>query len=125
MASVLVVDDAQLIRRMLQDTLQTAGHEVVGEAVDGEEAVRLFRELRPDLVTLDVTMPGKDGLQVLREIMQFDPQARIVMCTAVGQEPKVIEALDAGAREYVVKPFTRERVLQAIDSALAADGRTG
>ena len=95
----------------------TPGHEVVGEAGNGQEAVDRYRELKPDVVTLDITMPEKDGLSALREIMQLDPGAKVIMCSALGQEGKVLEAVRAGAKEFVVKPFKAERVLAAIDKA--------
>lgn len=119
MARVLIVDDARFMRRVVADVVSAAGHEVAGEAHDGTLVLERYRELRPDVVTLDVTMPGKDGLTVLRELLEEHPDARVVMCTAVGQEPKVMEAMRIGAREYVLKPFRAERLEQAIAVALA------
>ena len=119
MARVLVVDDALFMRKMLSDALSKGGHEVVGEAGDGGEAVDRYRELTPDLTTLDITMPEKDGLQALREIMALDPAARVIMCSALGQESKVIESIKAGAKDFVVKPFQADRVLDAVSKALA------
>ena len=118
MARVLVVDDAAFMRKVLTDTLSKGGHEVVGEAANGMEAVDRFRELRPELTTLDITMPEKDGLTALREILSFDPSAKIVMCSALGQESKVLEAIRAGAKDFVVKPFQPERVLDAVSKAV-------
>jgi two-component system, chemotaxis family, chemotaxis protein CheY len=118
MARVLVVDDAAFMRKMLGDALTKGGHEIVGEAANGNEAVELYTELRPDITTLDITMPEKDGIAALREIMGVDPAARVVMCSALGQEAKVLEAIKAGARDFVVKPFQPDRVLAAIDKAL-------
>jgi two-component system chemotaxis response regulator CheY len=118
MARVLVVDDAAFMRKVLTDTLSRGGHEVVGEAATGMEAVDRFRELRPELTTLDITMPEKDGLTALREILSFDPSAKIVMCSALGQESKVLEAIRAGAKDFVVKPFQPERVLDAVSKAV-------
>jgi two-component system chemotaxis response regulator CheY len=118
MARVLVVDDAAFMRKMLSDTLASGGHEVVGEASNGNEAVQRFQELRPELTTLDITMPEKDGLQALREILSYDPTARVVMCSALGQEAKVLESIKAGAKDFVVKPFAPERVLEAVGKAL-------
>jgi two-component system chemotaxis response regulator CheY len=118
MARVLIVDDAAFMRKMLSDALSSGGHEVVGEASNGNEAVQQFQELRPELTTLDITMPEKDGLQALREILSFDPTARVVMCSALGQESKVLESIKAGAKDFVVKPFQAERVLQAVGKAL-------
>ncbi len=119
MARVLVVDDAAFMRKMLTDTLSKGGHEVVGEASNGMEAVDRFRELRPELTTLDITMPEKDGLTALREILSLDPSAKIVMCSSLGQESKVLEAIRAGAKDFVVKPFQPERVLDAVSKAVA------
>jgi two-component system chemotaxis response regulator CheY len=118
MARVLVVDDAAFMRKVLTDTLSKGGHEIVGEASNGMEAVDRFRELRPELTTLDITMPEKDGLTALREILSFDPSAKIVMCSALGQESKVLEAIRAGAKDFVVKPFQPERVLDAVSKAV-------
>jgi two-component system chemotaxis response regulator CheY len=107
------------MRKMLSDALSSGGHEVVGEASNGNEAVQQFQELRPELTTLDITMPEKDGLQALREILSFDPTARVVMCSALGQESKVLESIKAGAKDFVVKPFQAERVLEAVGKALS------
>ena len=92
MARVLVVDDAAFMRKMVGDALTSGGHEIVGEAGDGAEAIARYQELRPEVTTLDITMPEKDGLEALREIIQLDPDARVVMCSALGQESKVLEA---------------------------------
>ena len=119
MARVLVVDDAAFMRKMVSDALAGGGHEVVGEASNGLEAYDRFQELRPDVTTLDITMPEKDGLTALREILAFDPTARIVMCSALGQEGKVLEAIRSGAKDFVVKPFQRDRVIDAVSKALA------
>ena len=119
MARVLVVDDAAFMRKMLGDVLAKGGHEVVGEGANGNEAVEQFESLKPDIMTLDITMPEKDGLAALREILALDSAARIVMCSALGQETKVLEAIKAGARDFVVKPFQPDRVLDAIGKALA------
>lgn len=118
MARVLIVDDARFMRRVVADVLVAAGHEIAGEATDGSEVLEQFDALRPDVVTLDITMPDRDGLDVLRELMERHPDARIVMCSAVGQEPKVIEAMRLGARDYVVKPFRAERLAEAVAAAL-------
>jgi two-component system, chemotaxis family, chemotaxis protein CheY len=119
MARVLVVDDAAFMRKVLGDALASGGHEVVGEAGNGAEAVQRFQELRPELTTLDITMPEKDGLAALAEIMAIDPAARVVMCSALGQETKVLESIKLGAKDFVVKPFQAPRVLEAISKALA------
>jgi two-component system, chemotaxis family, chemotaxis protein CheY len=119
MARVLVVDDAAFMRKMVSDALAKGGHEVVGEAGNGVEAIAQFQEIKPDLVTLDITMPEKDGLAALAEIVAADPSARVVMCSALGQESKVLEAIKLGAKDFVVKPFQPARVIEAVDKALA------
>jgi two-component system chemotaxis response regulator CheY len=119
MARVLVVDDAAFMRKMVTDALSGGGHEIVGEAANGDEAVQRFQELRPDVMTLDITMPEKDGLAALKEIIAVDPGAKVVMCSALGQESKVLESIKLGAKDFVVKPFQADRVLSAIEKALA------
>jgi two-component system chemotaxis response regulator CheY len=119
MARVLVVDDAAFMRKMVTDALSKGGHEVVGEGANGEEAVTLYQELKPELTTLDITMPEKDGLQALKDIISLDPDARIIMCSALGQESKVLEAVKAGAKDFVVKPFQPDRILDAAAKAVA------
>ena len=119
MARVLVVDDAAFMRKMVSDALAKGGHEVVGEAGNGVDAISRFQELKPDLMTLDITMPEKDGLSALAEIVAADPSARVVMCSALGQEAKVLEAIKLGAKDFVVKPFQPGRVIEAVDKALA------
>ena len=119
MARVLVVDDAAFMRKVLTDALAKGGHEVVGEGANGVEAVARFQELHPDVTTLDITMPEKDGLEALREILAADPGAKVIMCSALGQESKVLESIRLGARDFVVKPFQPDRVLEAIGKALA------
>ena len=119
MARVLVVDDAAFMRKMVTDALTKGGHEVVGEAGNGLEAVSQFQALKPDLLTLDITMPEKDGLAALADIMAADPSARVVMCSALGQESKVLEAIKLGAKDFVVKPFQPDRVIEAVGKALA------
>ena len=119
MARVLVVDDAAFMRKLVADVMADGGHEVVGEAATGVEAVERFRQLRPDVTTLDITMPEKDGIEALKEIIAEDPEARVVMCSALGQDSKVLESMQLGARDFVVKPFEPARVLSAIAKALA------
>jgi two-component system, chemotaxis family, chemotaxis protein CheY len=119
MARVLVVDDAAFMRKMVGDALAKGGHEVVGEAGNGNEAVARYLQLRPEVTTLDITMPEKDGLAALQEIMSLDPAARVVMCSALGQESKVLESIKIGAKDFVVKPFQPDRVLGAVDKALS------
>ena len=119
MARVLVVDDAAFMRKMVSDALTKGGHEVVGEAGNGLEAVAQYQTLKPEVTTLDITMPEKDGLAALKEIIALDPAARVVMCSALGQESKVLESIKAGARDFVVKPFQADRVIEAVGKALA------
>jgi two-component system chemotaxis response regulator CheY len=119
MARVLVVDDAAFMRKMVSDALTKGGHEVVGEAANGAEAVASFQALKPDITTMDITMPEKDGLAALKEIIALDPAARVVMCSALGQESKVLEAVKSGAKDFVVKPFQPDRVIDAVGKALA------
>ena len=119
MARVLVVDDAAFMRKMVTDALTGGGHEIVGEAGNGVEAVARYQELRPDVMTLDITMPEKDGIAALKEIMAADPAAKVIMCSALGQEAKVIESIRSGAKDFVVKPFQQDRVLAALAKAIA------
>jgi two-component system chemotaxis response regulator CheY len=119
MARVLVVDDAAFMRKMVSDVLTKGGHEVVGEAGNGVEAIARFQELKPEVMTLDITMPEKDGLSALKELMELEPSARVVMCSALGQESKVLESIKLGAKDFVVKPFQADRVLEAVGKALA------
>ena len=119
MARVLVVDDAAFMRKMVSDALTKGGHEVVGEAGNGSEAVERYQALKPEVTTLDITMPEKDGLAALKEIIEIDPTARVIMCSALGQESKVLESIKLGARDFVVKPFQADRVLEAVGKALA------
>jgi two-component system chemotaxis response regulator CheY len=118
MARVLVVDDAAFMRKMVTDALTKGGHQVVGEAGNGVEAISQFQALKPDLMTLDITMPEKDGLAALADIMAADPSAKVVMCSALGQESKVLESIKAGAKDFVVKPFQPDRVIEAVGKAL-------
>ena len=118
MARVLIADDAAFMRMMIKNILTQSGHEVVGEAANGDEAVARYAELKPDVMTMDITMPEKDGISALKEIIASDPGAKVVMCSALGQESKVLESIKLGAKDFVVKPFQAERVLSAIDKAL-------
>jgi two-component system chemotaxis response regulator CheY len=119
MARILVVDDSMFMRTTIARLITEGGHEVIGEAQNGVEAVARFQELRPELITLDITMPVKDGLATLADIMAIDPRARVVMCSAFGMQSKVIEALRLGAKDFVVKPVQRELLLEAVDKALS------
>ncbi|MFO7981853.1 MAG: response regulator [Desulfuromonadales bacterium] len=111
---VLIADDALFMRNLLRDILERSGFQVVAEAADGVEAIELYREHKPDLVTMDIVMPLKSGIEALEEIVSEDPQARIVMCSALGQESLVLEAVQCGARDFIVKPFKEERVVEVV-----------
>ncbi|MFD2616879.1 response regulator [Terrilactibacillus laevilacticus] len=115
---ILVVDDAAFMRMMVKDILTKNGYEIVGEASDGYEAVSKYEELKPDLVTLDITMPEMDGISALKKIKEIDPQAKIIMCSAMGQQAMVIDAIQAGAKDFIVKPFQADRVIEAIKKAI-------
>jgi len=119
---VLITDDAAFMREMLREILTGGGYEIVAEAADGEEALARYGEHHPDVVTLDIVMPGKSGLEVLRELTATDPSACVVMCSALGQEALVMEALEAGAKEYIIKPFKPDQVLGALNEALQKSG---
>ncbi len=116
---VLIVDDAAFMRMMIKDILTKNGFEVVGEAENGVQAVEKYDELSPDIVTMDITMPEKDGIEALKEIKGKDPNANILMCSAMGQQSMVIEAIQAGAKDFIVKPFQPERVMEAIKKSLS------
>lgn len=118
MARILVVDDASFMRNNLRRVLLSGGHEVSGEAEDGAQAVKLYEELAPDVVTMDITMPVMDGLQALREIKRMNPDSCVVMCSASSQQEMVVEAIHSGAAEFIVKPFRPERVMEAINFGL-------
>jgi two-component system chemotaxis response regulator CheY len=107
------------MRTMVSDILQQAGLDVVGEAETGLQAVDKYKSLRPDLVTMDIVMPDMGGIDAVREILKVDPQARILMCSAMGQQALVVEAIQAGARDFVVKPFQPSRVLEAVQRVMA------
>ncbi|NJC88719.1 MAG: response regulator [Desulfuromonas sp.] len=111
---VLIVDDALFMRNMLKDICVRAGFEVVAEGDNGEAALELFREHRPDLVTMDIVMPKRSGIEALQDIMVEDPQAKVVMVSALGQDSLVLEAVEAGARDFIVKPFKEEKVIDVI-----------
>ncbi len=117
--TVLICDDAIFMRTLIADILQQSGFDVVGEAETGVQAVEKFRQLRPDLVTMDIVMPDMGGIDAVREITRLDPNARVLMCSAMGQQALVAEALQAGARDFVVKPFQPSRVLEAVQRVLA------
>ena len=116
--SVLICDDAIFMRTMLGDILTQAGFEVVGEAESGSQAVEKYRSLKPDLVTMDIVMPDMGGIDAVRAICKDDPEAKILMCSAMGQQALVVEAIQAGAKDFVVKPFQPSRVLEAVQRVL-------
>jgi two-component system chemotaxis response regulator CheY len=116
--TVLVCDDAIFMRTMIGDILTQAGFEIVGEAESGLQAVQKYRELKPDLVTMDIVMPDMGGIEAVREICKQDPEAKILMCSAMGQQALVVEAIQAGAKDFVVKPFQPSRVLEAVQRVL-------
>ncbi len=116
--NVLIVDDAAFMRMMIKDILSKNGYNVVGEAENGKIAVDKFKELNPDLVTMDITMPEMDGLEALKAIKATNPGATVIMCSAMGQQAMVIEAIQAGAKDFIVKPFQADRVLEAVKKAI-------
>ena len=115
---VLIVDDAAFMRMMLKDILNKNGYDVCGEAGNGNEALDKYKELKPDLVTLDITMPEKDGISALKDIRAFDSNAKCIMCSAMGQQAMVIGAIQSGAKDFIVKPFQADRVLESIRKVL-------
>lgn len=115
---ILIVDDAAFMRMMIKDILTKNGFEVVGEAENGLQAVEKYLDLKPDLVTMDITMPEMDGIAALKEIKAKDPAATVIMCSAMGQQAMVIDAIQAGAKDFIVKPFQADRVIEAIEKAL-------
>lgn len=118
MARILIVDDAKFMRITLTNILKKANHEIVGEAENGREAVQLFRELRPDLVTMDITMPEMSGLDAVKEIKRDYKDAKIIMCSAMGQQKMVVDAIEAGAKDFIVKPFDDSQVVDSVDRVL-------
>ena len=115
---ILIVDDAAFMRMMIKDILTKNGFEVVGEAQDGVQAVEKYKELTPDLVTMDITMPEMDGITALKQIKEENNEAKVIMCSAMGQQAMVIDAIQAGAQDFIVKPFQEDRVIEAIQKVL-------
>jgi two-component system chemotaxis response regulator CheY len=115
---VLIVDDAAFMRMMIKDILLKNGFEIVGEAENGLKAIERYQELKPDLTTMDITMPEMDGITAVKEIKKSDPNAKVIMCSAMGQQAMVIEAIQSGARDFIVKPFQADRVLEAVRKAV-------
>jgi two-component system chemotaxis response regulator CheY len=118
MARVLVVDDSKTSRKFLVGMLVNAGHEVVGEAVDGVDGVKKYQELRPDVVTMDITMPKLDGIDAVSEIVKIDPDAKVIMVTAAGQKTNIVEALKRGAADFIQKPFEDAAILSVIEKVM-------
>jgi len=118
MTRVLIADDASFMRQMIRDIIEPEGFEVVGEASDGVEVIEKFKELHPDMVMMDIVMPKRSGIDSVKGIIAMDPTARVVMCSALGQESLVMEAIEAGAKDFIVKPFKPEAVVSALKKAL-------
>lgn len=118
MARVLIVDDAAFMRMMIKDILEKNGYQIVGEASNGLKAVEIYKAEKPDVVTMDITMPDMDGIEAVKAIKAFDPAAKVIMCSAMGQQTMVMDAIRSGARDFIVKPFQAERVLEAIRKAV-------
>jgi len=119
---ILIVDDAAFMRMMIKNILIKNGYEICGEAENGQTAIELYKELKPDLITMDITMPEMNGIEVVKAIRAFDPGANIIMCSAMGQQAMVMEAIQAGAKDFIVKPFQQDRILQAVGRVLARAG---
>ena len=118
-ARILIVDDAAFMRMMIKDILTKNGYQIVGEAENGKVALKKYQELTPDLTTMDITMPEMDGINAVKEIKKVDPKANIIMCSAMGQQAMVIDAIQAGAKDFIVKPFQPDRVMEAVRKALS------
>ncbi|MDD5794475.1 response regulator [Clostridium sp. HCP1S3_B4] len=118
MARVLIVDDAAFMRMMIKDILEKNGYEIVGEAPNGAVAVEMYQKEKPDVVTMDITMPDVDGIEAVKRIKAIDPGAKIIMCSAMGQQSMVMDAIKAGARDFIVKPFQADRVLEAVQKVV-------
>ncbi len=116
--NILIADDLKFMKMVLRDIIEKAGFRVIGEAADGEEAVRLFEEKRPDVVVMDITMPKMDGITALKKIMEIDPNAKVIMCSALGQQRLIINAIQIGAKDFIVKPFQPERIVSSIKKVL-------
>ena len=117
MANILIVDDALFMRKILSDIFSKEGHKVVGEAENANEAIKLYKKLKPDIVTMDIIMPEIDGvstLKAIKQILQLDKDAKIVIVSAMGQQDMVVESIQAGAKDFIVKPFQRSRIIESI-----------
>lgn len=120
MAKILLVDDSKTSRKILRGILEDNGHDIIGEAVNGEDGILKFKELQPDITTMDITMPLLDGLEALKRIMEYDKNAKIIMITAAGQKEKMVDALKYGAAEFLTKPFELDQISDTIDKVLYA-----
>lgn len=118
MAKIVIVDDSKFLRVTLSNILKKENHEIVGEGENGLQAIQLYKELRPDILTLDLTMPKMSGLEALREIKKEFPHAKVMICSALGKEKMVVDSIKSGAADFIVKPFDEERVLQAVQRLL-------
>ncbi|MGO4964749.1 response regulator [Bacillus paralicheniformis] len=118
MTRVLIIDDAKFMRDKIREILETEDLQVAGEAGNGEEAVLLYQELQPDLVIMDITMPVKNGIEALKDMIQLNPKVKVIMCTAMRQKRIVVEAIEAGAKDFIVKPFEETKVVEAIRHVL-------
>jgi two-component system chemotaxis response regulator CheY len=123
--TILIADDLSFMRMIEKEILAERGYYVVGEAVDGLDAVEKYKRLRPNVVVMDITMPNMNGLEAMRRIFQIDPGARIIMCSALGQQHLIVDAIKAGVKDFIVKPFKPDRMLAAIQKALAAPPGAG
>lgn len=117
-AGILIVDDLAFMRQVIRESLVEAGFRIVGEAENGAEGVRLFQRLKPDVVLLDISMPVMNGIEAMQRMLRLDPQASVVMCSALGEQSMIIKAIQLGARDFVVKPFRPERLISATRKAL-------
>lgn len=116
--SVLIVDDAMFMRTVLKKMLIEEGLDVVGEGTNGDEAIKLAEHLQPDVITMDITMPERDGISAIEDVLKVSPKSKIIMCSAMGQQAMVIEAIQSGAKDFIVKPFQADRVLEAVNKAV-------
>lgn len=118
MATVLLVDDLRFIKLIEKKVLEESGHQIIGDANDGLEAIKLYKELKPDIVIMDITMPNVNGIEALKKILEFEPKAKVIMCSALSHEKALYKAIKAGACEYIIKPFTTHRLVSSIDKVL-------
>ncbi|MGL4571197.1 MAG: response regulator [Clostridium sp.] len=123
MINILIVDDAAFMRMMIKDILEKNGFNIVGEASNGAQAVDLYKKQKPDVVTMDITMPKLDGIEAVKLIREYDKDAKIIMCSAMGQQGMVMDAIRAGAKDFIVKPFQADRVVEAINKVSLAQSR--